>query len=242
MIYCFDLDNTICATPASKKYIEAVPYWSVIKHINILYNQGHTIKIFTARGSGSGQNWHALTVEQLAQWEIKYSELIDTGKPSYDLFVDDKSTNAYQWRKEEGLTVTGIVAGAFDLLHSGHCLYIKEAKNVCDYLYVALQTDPTLDKPEDRTLQCAKNKPIQSLNERKIQLEALSYVDEILEYNTEQDLYALLKNLKPNIRILGSDYKGKHATGQQFSDGVIYHSRDHSWSSSSLRARIHDHQ
>jgi len=242
MIYCFDLDNTICATPASKKYAEAVPYRSVIEHINLLYKEGHTIKIFTARGSGSGKDWHALTVEQLSHWGVKYNELIDTGKPSYDLFVDDKAANAYQWRKERNLLVTGIVAGAFDLLHTGHCLYIKEAKSVCDYLYVALQSDPTLDAPDDRPLQRAKNKPIQSLHERRIQLEALRDVDEILEYNTEQDLYTLLNTLKPNIRILGSDYKGKHATGQELSDGVIYHSRDHSWSSSSLRQQIYDNQ
>ena len=242
MVYCFDLDNTLCATPSSKKYSEAVPYWSVINHINSLYEKGHTIKIFTARGSGSGKNWHALTLQQLDQWGVKYNELIDKGKPSYALLVDDKAANTYRWRKEQKLTITGMVAGAFDLLHAGHCLYIKEAKSVCDYLYVALQRDPTLDAPEDRPLKRIKNKPIQSLDERRIQLEALSAVDEIIEYNTEKDLYALLKSLKPNIRILGSDYKGKHATGQEFSDGVIYHTRDHDWSSSSLRQQIYDNQ
>jgi|TARA_Y100000310_G_scaffold295509_1_gene326926 glycerol-3-phosphate cytidylyltransferase len=242
MVYCFDLDNTLCATPSSKKYHEAVPYHSVIHHVNSLYKQGHIIKIFTARGAGSGKNWHALTLQQLDQWGVRYNELIDKGKPSYDLLVDDKAANTYQWRKEQKLTITGIVAGAFDLLHAGHCLYIKEAKSVCDYLYVALQRDPTLDNPEDRALKRTKNKPIQSLNERRIQLEALSAVDEIIEYDTEKDLHILLKSLKPNIRILGSDYQGKRATGQEFSDGVIYHARDHDWSSSSLRQRIYGNQ
>jgi glycerol-3-phosphate cytidylyltransferase len=242
MVYCFDLDNTLCATPSSKKYDESVPYWSVINHVNSLHQEGHTIKIFTARGSGSGKDWHSLTLEQLKKWGVKYHELIDKGKPSYDLLVDDKAANTYQWRKEKSLTVTGFVAGAFDLLHAGHCLYIKEAKGICDYLYVALQTDPTIDAPQDRALKLPKNKPIQSLHERKVQLESLSYVDEIIEYHTEEDLYNLLSTLKPNIRVLGSDYKGKHATGQEFSDGVIYHSRDHSWSSSSLRQRIYDNQ
>jgi len=239
MIYCFDLDNTICATPASREYDEAVPYTDVILYINKLHQQGHTIKIFTARGSGSGKNWHDLTVKQLSLWGINHDELIDKGKPSYDLLIDDKAVNAYEWRKKEGLAVTGLVAGAFDLLHAGHCLYLKEAKSVCDHLYVALQSDPTLDDPSKRALGLPKNKPIQSLEERKIQIESLSYVDFIEVYHREKDLHEICQNLRPNVRILGSDYKGKQATGQEFSRGVIYHTRNHDWSSSTLRQRIY---
>tara|TARA_R110000765_G_scaffold97169_2_gene182862 strand:+ start:562 stop:1290 length:729 start_codon:yes stop_codon:yes gene_type:complete len=242
MIYCFDLDNTICATPASRQYAEAVPYPSLIRHVNTLHKQGHTIKIFTARGSGSGKDWHDLTTKQLSAWGVAHDELIDKGKPSYDLLVDDKCINAYEWRKQQNLEVSGLVAGAFDLLHAGHCLYLKEAKSVCDCLYVALQSDPTLDAPFKRALGLPKNKPIQSLAERRIQLEAVSYVDQIVEYNTEEDLYEICRKLNPNIRVLGSDYKGTHATGQEFSNGVIYHTRDHSWSSSSIRKRIYDNQ
>ncbi|HAI19079.1 MAG TPA: glycerol-3-phosphate cytidylyltransferase [Xanthomarina gelatinilytica] len=134
--------------------------------------------------------------------------------------------------------MTGLVASTFDLLHAGHCLFLKEAKSVCDFLYVALQTDPTVDDYKDRPLQKPKNNPIQSLKERKIQLEAVSYVDEIIEYTTEQDLNSICKRIKPNIRVLGSDYRGKHATGQEYSDGVIYHHRNHDWSTSELRERV----
>lgn len=239
MTYCFDLDNTICATPASREYNEAVPYTEIVHYINKLHKQGHTIKIFTARGSGSGKNWHDLTVKQLWSWGVKHDELIDKGKPSYDLLIDDKAVNAYEWRKKEGLAVTGLVAGAFDLLHAGHCLYLKEAKSVCDYLYVALQSDPTLDEHSKRPLGLPKNKPVQSLEERKIQVESLSYVDFVEVYDREVDLHEICQNLRPNVRILGSDYKGKHATGQEFSRGVIYHTRNHDWSSSTLRQRIY---
>jgi len=241
MIYCFDLDNTICATSSSKNYEESVPYRPVINKINSLKSEGSYIKIFTARGSGSGIDWSELTKKQLKSWGVNYNELI-LGKPSFDIFVDDKSVNAYSWRQDNNCKITGFVAGAFDLLHAGHCLFLKEAKSVCDILYVGLQTDPTIDDYLNRPLQKPKNKPIQSLAERKIQLESISYIDKILLYDTEKDLYDLLKNIKPHIRVLGSDYKGKIATGQEFSYGIIYHERNHHWSSSELRSRLNDNK
>ena len=237
MTYCFDLDNTLCATPNSKLYKEAVPYLSVIEHVNSLFEKGHCIKIFTARGTGSGIDWHEITVNQLNKWGVKHHELIDKGKPHYDILVDDKAHNAYKWRKENGLVTTGFVAGAFDLLHAGHCLFLKEAKAVCDYLYVGLQLDPSCEKAENKPLGQPKNPPIQSLEERMIQLESTSYVDQVLTYKTESDLFKILEELKPHVRILGSDYKGKKATGEEFSNGVIYHERNHQWSSSELRGR-----
>jgi len=94
--------------------------------------------------------------------------------------------------------IKGITAGAFDLLHAGHVLMLKEAKEQCDYLIVALQTDPTIDRPE-------KNKPTQTLEEREIQLLGCRYVDEIVMYNTEAELYDLLAKIKPDIRIIGAD-------------------------------------
>ena len=127
--------------------------------------------------------------------------------------------------------MTGFVASCFDLLHAGHCLMLQDAKEQCDYLVAALQVDPSVDRPE-------KNKPVQSLEERLIQLESIKYVDEIQLYNGEEDLRQLLHEIRPNVRILGSDYIGKVATGQEFSDKVYYHKRDHNWSTSELRLRI----
>src|SRR3989344_1421135 len=102
----------------------------------------------------------------------------------------------------------GFTAGAFDLCHAGHILVFKEARGVCDYLIVGLQSDPSLDRPE-------KNKPVMSLEERKIILEAIRYIDEIVVYDTEQDLYNLLKENKSGIdvRIIGKDWEGKPYTG-----------------------------
>lgn len=231
MKYCFDLDETICATPTSRKYSEAVPYTKVIKKINELYDQGNEITIFTARGSSSGVDYRELILQQLSDWGVKFHKLIDKGKPSYDLFVDDKAITASTWRQQENIRIVGFVASCFDLLHAGHCLYLQEAKSVCDYLIAALQEDPTIDRPH-------KNKPVQSLREREIQLKANRFVDEVVIYKTEKDLEELLAKIKPDIRILGSDAKGNYITGEEHCKSIHYHNRDHHFSSSELRMRI----
>ena len=108
---------------------------------------------------------------------------------------------------------------------------LKDAKRHCNKLIVGLQTDPTIDRPE-------KNKPIQSLEERKIQLEAVKYVDEIFTYDTEEDLYKKLLDIKPDVRILGSDYIGKSFTGDDLDIPIHYHERNHNYSSTNLRKKI----
>lgn len=127
----------------------------------------------------------------------------------------------------------GFTCGSFDLCHTGHMLMFKECKEVCDYLIVGLQTDPTLDRSN-------KNKPIQSLEERKIQLEAIRYIDEIVIYETEADLYELLKNntLGIDVRILGEDWEGKAFTGHDLPMVTHFNARKHSYSTSELRARV----
>ena len=127
----------------------------------------------------------------------------------------------------------GFTCGTFDLLHAGHILMLKEIRGQCDFLVVGLQTDPTLDRPE-------KNKPIETLEERRIQLEGCKYIDKIVIYNTEMDLLNLLKELNPDIRFVGEDWKGKHFTGDDLPIKVIFNSRSHSYSSTSLRKRILD--
>jgi len=126
----------------------------------------------------------------------------------------------------------GFTCSAFDLLHAGHIIMLKDAKRQCDYLIAGLQTDPTIDRKE-------KNKPIQSLEERKIQLQAVKYIDEIIIYSSEKGLYELIKKINPDIRILGSDYIGKDFTGKDLDIPIYYHKRDHDYSSSNLKKNIH---
>ena len=126
----------------------------------------------------------------------------------------------------------GWTCGAFDLLHSGHIELLKDCKTKCDYLIVGLQSDPSIDRSE-------KNKPIQSIEERLIMLKAIKYVDKVVIYHTEADLLALLKLIKPDIRINGIDWKGKPFTGHELDMEYHYHSRNHNWSSSDLRRRVY---
>ena len=130
----------------------------------------------------------------------------------------------------------GIVFSTFDMLHAGHIAMLSEAKNHCDYLICGLQTDPTIDRPD------TKNKPVQSIVERQIQLAACRYVDEVVVYQTEQDLIDLLLILPVDVRILGVEYEHKDFTGKKECDRrsieVIFNGRDHSFSSSSLRKRV----
>jgi glycerol-3-phosphate cytidylyltransferase len=137
--------------------------------------------------------------------------------------------------KEDGLKV-GITFSTFDLFHAGHVAMLAEAKNHCDYLIAALQTDPTIDRPD------TKNPPIQSIVERQIQVSTNRNVDEVVIYQTEKDLEDLLLILPIDVRILGVEYADKEFTGRQICIDrgieIVYNGRDHSFSSSSLRKRV----
>jgi len=123
----------------------------------------------------------------------------------------------------------GFTCGAFDLLHAGHVVMFKEAKENCDYLIVGLQTDPSIDRQE-------KNQPIQSIYERYIQLQAVKYIDEVIPYDTEKSLIDLLNSTHIDIRFIGEDYTDKHFTGKGMHE-VFYTSRKHSFSTTELRSR-----
>jgi glycerol-3-phosphate cytidylyltransferase len=128
--------------------------------------------------------------------------------------------------------IRGFTCGTMDLLHAGHILMLKEVKKQCHYLVVGLHTDPTIDRPE-------KNKPIQSIEERRIQLEAVKYVDEIVEYDTEEDLVKLLKEISPEVRFVGEDWKDNpNLTGIDLPIKIVFNTRDHNYSSTELRKRI----
>ena len=130
----------------------------------------------------------------------------------------------------------GFTCSTFDLLHAGHILMLAEAKSICDYLIVGIQSDPTIDRPD------VKNKPVQSIVERYVQLSAVKFIDEIIVYDTEKDLEDILLTLPIDIRILGVEYQDKEFTGRDICNKrnikLIYNTRDHSFSSSSLRKRV----
>lgn len=133
---------------------------------------------------------------------------------------------------------TGITFSTFDLLHAGHIGMLREAKSHCDYLIVGLQSDPTIDRPN------TKNRPIQTMVERYAQLNALKFVDEIVPYQTEEDVNDILELFQIDIRFLGEEYRDKEFTGKDICRkrdiDLHFNKRDHRFSSSDLRKRVHD--
>jgi len=133
----------------------------------------------------------------------------------------------------------GITFSTFDLLHAGHIGMLREAKENCDYLIVGLQSDPTIDRDE-------KNKPIQTMVERYAQLNALKFVDEIVPYQTEEDLVDILELFQLDVRFLGEEYKENEFSGKDVcrKRGIELHfnKRDHRFSSSGLRKRVADRE
>lgn len=130
----------------------------------------------------------------------------------------------------------GFNCSTFDLFHAGHVTMLREEKRHCDYLIVAIQVDPTVDRPD------TKNKPVMSIYERFVCVSACKYVDEVIVYHTEEDLLNLLKTQHIDIRFLGDEYKTKEFTGRQWclDHGIelFFHERQHPYSSSSLRQRV----
>jgi glycerol-3-phosphate cytidylyltransferase len=132
----------------------------------------------------------------------------------------------------------GFNCSSFDLFHAGHVTMLKMEKNLCDYLIVALQVDPTVDRPG------IKNKPVQSVYERYVQLQGCKYADEILVYETEQDLLNLIQTQTIHVRFLSEEYLNRDFTGKQYclNNGIElhYHKRKHQYSSSDLRRRVYE--
>jgi glycerol-3-phosphate cytidylyltransferase len=144
-------------------------------------------------------------------------------------------TDLVKFKADNYNLIIGTTFSCWDLLHAGHNIFLEDCKNNCDILCVGLQTDPTIDRPE-------KNRPIQSLEERKIQIKSCRYVDYYFIYDTEANLYSNILQLQPNIRFLGNDYIGKNFTGDDLTDIKIhYHPRtSHNYSTSNLRKIIYN--
>lgn len=133
----------------------------------------------------------------------------------------------------------GITFSTFDLLHAGHVAMLREAKTVCDYLICGLQVDPSLDRPE-------KNKPVQTLVERYVQLSGVKYVDEIVCYQSEADVVDILEMFNIDVKIMGAEYRDKDFTGKDVCKRkgiqLYFNNRAHRFSSSDLRKRVALHE
>jgi glycerol-3-phosphate cytidylyltransferase len=147
------------------------------------------------------------------------------------MFFDRKEI-AKKLSIEPGQIKIGLTASTWDLFHAGHNVMLMEAKSLCDYLIVGLLVDPTKDRPD------TKNKPIQSVFERYIQVASCKYVDEIVVFESEQDLVDMILTINPDIRIVGEEYRDVDHTGKGLCP-IHYNKRRHSFSTSELRQRVY---
>tara|TARA_Y100000310_G_scaffold340329_1_gene435703 strand:+ start:1338 stop:2078 length:741 start_codon:yes stop_codon:yes gene_type:complete len=233
MIFCFDIDETICSRVNNSNYGEAKPFTKVIETINNLYEKGHEIIFMTARGSVSKIDHTKLTKAQLCEWGVKYHKLLMNIKPNANIFVDDKGMNMVDFTKKYVSKKVGFVGGCFDIIHPGYIKLFEEAKKHCNYLIVGLQESPVLDKEK-------KIKPTLCICERYNILNSIKYIDEIVIYKTENDLYNYLKTNKIDIRFLGSDYLEKKITGADLKIPIHFCSREHGWSTTKFKKLIYE--
>jgi glycerol-3-phosphate cytidylyltransferase len=129
----------------------------------------------------------------------------------------------------------GFTCGVFDLFNAGHILMLSKARQRCDYLMVGIQTDPTIDRPD-------KHKPVQSVFERSIEVGACRYVDKVIIYQTEQDLWDILDTQPINVRFIGKDHEHGYKSGDDICKkrGIkeVYLSRGGRFSTTELRERV----
>jgi glycerol-3-phosphate cytidylyltransferase len=127
--------------------------------------------------------------------------------------------------------IVGFTAGNFDVLHPGYIYTFEEAKRHCDWFIIFLHADPSVNRKN-------KYKPVVPLYERYKSLMAIKYIDEVICYDTEEDLEKLIEFFKPDIRILGDDYIGKRFTGDHLPPKVVYTTRSHGWSTTKMKDLI----
>ena len=129
-------------------------------------------------------------------------------------------------------TKRGLIAGSFDIIHPGYIELFEDAKrNACNYLIIALQGDPTIERPD-------KCKPVQTVGEREYILKSIRYIDEVIHYNTEEELLDIIKKIEYDVRVIGSDYKRVDFTGSDCEKEIYYHKRNHTYSLTDLKNKI----
>lgn len=232
MIYCFDVDGTICGNVENAQYHLAEPNIGVIDEINRLYDAGNVIKVVSARGSASGWDHQELTRKQLDEWGVRFHELVVDAKSHAHLLVDDRGPHVEAWLANVPAT-RGVVAGAFDVIHPGYVHMFAEAKRVCNHLTILLHADPSAQRE-------AKLKPVLSVDERSFVLNAIRYVDDVVVYETEDDLYQLLKTGRFAVRFLGDDYRGKPITGADLAIPIHWIERSHNYSTTNMKRAIYE--
>jgi|694.fasta_scaffold09959_14 glycerol-3-phosphate cytidylyltransferase-like family protein len=220
MIYCFDLDNTLCKT-IDKDYSASTPIQEMIDRVNYLYDNDHEIVIFTARGMGKFkgnvdkvyETYYELTESQIKRWGIRYTKLI-LGKPSFDFFIDDKNEKIEEFKSKVNPKM-GFISGSFNSMNPRYIDILELAKSKCDYLVIGLRenTNPLEISKIDDTL---------NVYDRVKILKSLRCVDDVIVYKNKVDLLKILKNRNFEVRFFSDDLITKEITENELQIPLIY--------------------
>lgn len=234
VIFTFEIDGTICSIVEGSQYELARPFEHIIEEINRLHEAGHVIKVLSSRGVGSGEDFTEMTRRQLSEWGLKYHDLIVAAKADVESSSDNGLVHVEAWLKPTP-PVRGVVAGAFDLIHPGYVRMFADAKGACTHLTVALHVDPSVERP-------SKLRPVLTIDERVLILRSIRYVDDVIVYHSEDDLYELLRDGEFDVRFIGDDYRDQpeKITGGDLNINIHWIDRSHSYSTTRMKKAIHD--
>ena len=220
MRYAFDIDNTLVRT-VGNDYPNSTPIQHRIDRVNSLFDEGHTIYLFTARGMASGKDYLELTTKQMQDFGVKHHRII-MGKPDADLFVDDKAISVDEWDAKYPTSRSPVIwtNGCYDVLHVGHIRLFDHcrqlAKNFGGRFVVGIDSDSRV-----RELK-GSSRPINNQYDRAEVLLSLKGVDSVYIYNTAEELEEIISVLKPNVMVVGDEYKDKTVIGSQHAGSVEF--------------------
>lgn len=218
MIYSFDLDNTLVTTEGND-YAASKPISNRIQDVNRLFDEGHTVILFTARGSASGKDHRKFTEDQMNRFGVKYHRIV-FGKPAADIFIDDKSRNSSEWGTSVPNSRVVWTNGCFDVLHVGHIRLLKECiRNAAKHdarLVVAIDSDRRIRQTKGH------GRPYNSEESRREFLLSLKGIDSVLTFDSDSELEALLKRASPEVMLVGEEYANKTVIGSTYSKSVLF--------------------
>lgn len=236
MKYAFDIDNTLLAT-VGNDYANSTPIQHRIDRVNKLFDEGHTIYLFTARGSASGKDYQELTTKQMQKFGVKHHRLI-MGKPDADLFIDDKAISVDDWDSKHSSKQGSVIwtNGCYDILHVGHIRlfeYCSQLATECGgKLIVGIDSDRRVQELKGIT------RPINNEFDRAEVLLSIKGIDSVYIYDTAEELDEIVRMLSPKIMVVGDDYKDKPVIGSQHAKSVEFFSKIRGYSTTETLSKI----
>lgn len=236
MKYAFDIDNTLVHTNGND-YEHSTPIQHRIDRVNSLFEEGHTIYLFTARGMSSGRDHYELTVRQMHEFGIKHHRII-MGKPDVDVFVDDKAISVYEWDSTEPSLNSPVIwtNGCYDVLHVGHIRLFDRcsilAKGCGGKFIVGIDSDRRVREMK------GASRPVNTETDRAEMLLSIKGVDGVYIYDTAEELDRIVRSLSPTIMVIGEEYRDKVVIGSQHAKSVEFFPKISGHSTSETLSKI----